>query len=86
MHDPGEKVNAVVGDGVVVLHRTGRSRQTVANILGTETDGVGNIRTIYLDRIVHKPREVQFVGWHVSGAVVTEMRKIEDTVGGNNGN
>ncbi|MBA4372298.1 MAG: hypothetical protein C0402_05500 [Thermodesulfovibrio sp.] len=84
MHDPEERVNVVVGDGVVVLHRIGRSKHIVANILGTETDNAGAIRTIWLDRIVHKPGEKQFVGWDVSGAVATEMRKL-DTTGGNNG-
>jgi len=75
MHDPNESVEVLVGDGVVVLHRTGRSRRIVANILGTERDADGSIKTIYLDRIVHNPCEKTFKGWDVSGAVTTEMRK-----------
>lgn len=72
-----ETVAVTIGDGVVVLHRDGRSNPVVANILDAEKDATGEIITVYLDRCVHKPGETEFVGWSVSGAVVTEMRKIQ---------
>lgn len=76
MSDENERVDVSVGEGVVVLRRTGRSSPVVANILGMEKAASGDIQVIYLDRIVHKPGEKQFSGWSVSGAVATEMRKL----------
>lgn len=70
-----ETVNVTFGEGVVVLHRSGHSKPAVANILGVEKAESGEVVKVYLDRRVHKPGETSFVGWSVSGAVVTEMRK-----------
>lgn len=56
-----------LGDGVVVVRRTGTSAPAIANVLGVvEKDGNQHL---YLDRIVHKPYESELGGYHVDGAI-----------------
>jgi hypothetical protein len=62
-----------IGDGVVVVRRSGSSRATVANILGMEPPNSRTPTRIWLDRVVHRPGESSFIGWIVSGAVVTTL-------------
>jgi hypothetical protein len=69
-----ERVTVTIGEGIAVLKRTGQGSPTIANILGIDRDAEGNIETVYLDRMVHKPMETSFEGWTVSGAIATEMR------------
>lgn len=70
-----KRVDVSVGDGVVVLKREGQSSSVIAGILGMDRDEAGEIETIWLDRLVHKVGENQFVGWKVSGAVSTVLRR-----------
>ena len=58
-----------VGEGVVVVKRSGASKTVIANILGTDKNADGGITKIYLDRIVHKPTEKQMGEWQVTGAI-----------------
>lgn len=74
--DYSERVTVSLGEGVAVFRRNIQSRPIVANILGVEKDAIGEISVVYLDRVVHKPKETSFEGWHVSGAIVTEMRRM----------
>lgn len=69
-----EEVSVTLGDGVVVVRRSGSSQATIAKILGMEPAG-GNPQRLFLDRIVHRPGESEFVGWRVSGAVVTMLER-----------
>lgn len=67
-----EKVTVSVGEESVAVKRVGQSEPVVADILGTELLADGR-RHLVLDRLVHKAKEHSFEGWHVSGAVVTEL-------------
>jgi hypothetical protein len=66
-HEKG--VQVALGDGVAVIRREGRSRATVATILGCESGADGEVTRVYLDRLVHRPHESVFAEWAVSGAV-----------------
>lgn len=66
-------MSVTIGDGVVVIRRTGSSRAVVANILGVDPADSPTPSRIWLDRIVHRPGEKHFLGWNVSGAVVTTL-------------
>lgn len=70
-----ERVEVSIGQDVVVLKREGKSGPVLAGILGVDRDDSGEIDTIWLDRLVHKIGEDQFVGWHVSGAVTSILRR-----------
>ena len=70
-----EIVYVQVGDGVVSLRKSGQSQVTVANILGVDRDEAGAIKTIYLDRLVHRINLNEFEGWNVSGAVSTILHR-----------
>jgi hypothetical protein len=59
-----------IGDGVVVVRRSGNSVSAVANILGTE-EGEGGSRLVYLDRLIHEPFESELGSYDVSGAIST---------------
>jgi predicted RNA-binding protein len=72
---PDTKVTITLGEGVVVMQKTGQSRPIIANILGDERDADGNVTKIWLDRFVHRP-SWEVVGWHVSGAVSTVLERI----------
>lgn len=58
-----------IGDGIVVIKRSGISQKIIAKILGTETNEDGDVNKIYLDRIVHKPVETNMGIWQVTGAI-----------------
>lgn len=73
-----ETVHVLVGPTAVAIRRSGRSHDTVANILGVERDAGGQIVTIWLDRLVHRPAETSFVGWAVSGAISSVLHRIPD--------
>jgi hypothetical protein len=70
-----EEVSVTLGDGVVVIRRTGSSRAVVANILGIDPSDSPTPSRIWLDRLVHRPGEQSFIGWKVSGAVVTMLEQ-----------
>jgi hypothetical protein len=70
-----ERVEVAIGDGVVVLKRERSSNPVIAGILGVDRDESGEIETIWLDRLVHKVGEDEFVGWSVSGAVSSILRR-----------
>lgn len=59
-----------IGDGVVVVRRTGNSVSAVAKILGT-APGEGESRLIFLDRLIHEPFESELGPHSVSGAIST---------------
>ncbi len=69
------ETNATVtlGDGVITIKRQGSSRPVVANILGMDTDGEGRPVKIWLDRLVHLPKESFLGDWRISGAVSTVL-------------
>lgn len=69
-----KRVDVAIGD-VVVVKREGNSSPVIAGILGMDRDGAGEIETIWLDRLVHKIGEDTFVGWKVSGAVSTVLKR-----------
>lgn len=68
-------VSVDIGDGVAVIRRKGVSRPIVASILGSEFDGEGQPTRVVLDRVVHKPHEQSFLGWHVCGAFVSVLER-----------
>jgi hypothetical protein len=70
-----EEVSVTLGDGIAVIHRSGNSRAVIARVLGVEPVGSTQPARIWLDRIVHRPGERAFVGWDVSGAVVTQLER-----------
>lgn len=70
-----KRVDVSLGDGVVVLKREGQSDAVIAGVLGVDRDESGEIETIWLDRLVHKVGEDTFVGWSVSGAVSTVLKR-----------
>mgnify|MGYP000745875685 CR=1 FL=1 len=72
-HDSKLEVTVTLGDGVVVLHRSGQSKRIVANVLGVERADSGEIQKVWLDRLVHRTFESEFADWHVSGAVSTVL-------------
>lgn len=59
----------------MVLKRERSSNPVIAGILGVDRDESGEIETIWLDRLVHKVGEDEFVGWSVSGAVSSILRR-----------
>jgi len=71
-----KRVDVSLGDGVVVLKREGQSDPIVAGILGMEQNAEGEIVMIWLDRLVHKIGEKEFVDWDVSGAVSTVLKRV----------
>ena len=72
MHDFKVPPTIAFGDGSVVIRRSGNSQALVANALGSATDSTGK-KTVWLDRLVHRPGEKSFsegnVVWQVSGAI-----------------
>lgn len=64
-------VSVEAGQDVIVIRRKGVSKPTVAHVLKSETHG--NRTRIVLDRLVHRPHEVSFGNWHVSGAYTTVL-------------
>ncbi|NCA72780.1 MAG: hypothetical protein EOM91_22550 [Sphingobacteriia bacterium] len=64
-----ERVTVVLGEGCVTLRKSRRSRPIVANILGSERDADGSVRTIWLDRLVHGAQDHWEGEWEVTGAV-----------------
>lgn len=73
--DGKQEVNVVIGDGTAVLRRSGQSQPIIANILGVDRDANGEIERIWLDRVVHRPGESQFIGWNVEGAISSVLTK-----------
>jgi NAD kinase len=67
--------NVTLGDDTAVIRRTGHSRPEVAKILGVERDASGQIVTVWLDRLVHRVGETEYMEWQVSGAVSTVLRR-----------
>lgn len=68
-------VHVQLGDGVATIRREGQSRLVVANILGTEANKAGVVQEVYLDRLVHRPGEEQFLGWSARGAISTILSR-----------
>lgn len=69
------EVHVALGDGCVVIRRSGRSIVTVAQVLGADLDAAGQPCVLYLDRLVHTPYESAFVGWTVRGAVSSILER-----------
>lgn len=70
-----QTVKVTLGDGVVVLNRSGQTRAVVATVLGVEQDEKGTVQAIWLDRLVHRAHEQTFEGWEVSGAISSVLRR-----------
>jgi hypothetical protein len=73
-----KKVSVALGEGVVVVRRVrrdGSQAAVVAGVLGTDQDGYGEVKVVWLDRIVHRPSD-EFEGWKATGAVVTELHRV----------
>lgn len=66
-----------IGDGVVSIHRRGVSQVTTAKLLGVEHDAAGQPVRLWLDRMIHRPKEAEIGGWVVSGAVSSILTKTE---------
>ena len=68
-----------VGEGSVVLSRTGQNRKVTATVLGEERNSESGKRTIWLDRLIHRQSETEArVGdakWHLSGAISTVLQE-----------
>lgn len=66
-------VQVLVGEQTVTISRGGSLNAAQARLLGDETtDGV---RRLYLDRLVHLPREDELGDWACSGAVSTILER-----------
>ncbi len=63
----------ILGEGVVTVKRAGSSTPLVANILGMDRDADGKPVRVWLDRLVHGPKDSLLGGWQVSGAVSTVL-------------
>jgi hypothetical protein len=70
--DP-DNATVTLGDGVAVIRRRGVTDPIVAKVLGTEHDEDGNPRRVWLDRLVHRPEQVNLGLWSVEGAYVSML-------------
>lgn len=70
-----KRVEVSLGENVVILKREGQSNPVIAGILGVDQNAEGVIETIWLDRLVHKRGESDFVGWKVSGAISSILKR-----------
>lgn len=68
-----------MGDHDAVIRRQGQSVPVTAKVLGLERDARGVIVTVWLDRLVHRPGETEFVEWKVGGAVSTILTRLDDS-------
>jgi hypothetical protein len=73
MREAEQTISVIVGTDHVVVKRSGQSRVIVAGILGREHDEGGAVKTLWLDRLIHRSTESRFVDvnatWEVSGAM-----------------
>lgn len=71
------KIDATVslGDGVAVIRYGKSSRPTVVGVLGVDLGEDGKPVRVYLDRLIHRPREEQIGGWQISGAVSSILER-----------
>lgn len=74
-HSGKVEADIKIGDGVVTIHRRGVSQVTTAGLLGVEHDKAGEPVRLYLDRMIHRPRETEIGGWRVSGAISSILTK-----------
>lgn len=64
------QAKVLIGEGMVTIVRRTSAQAVVCKVLGVEDDG----RTIYLDRLVHSPWELQLGEWLCEGAISTILR------------
>jgi len=69
--DPGE---VRVGTDHVSIRRPREHRWIAAAILHRQDGPDGEPRWLVLDRLVHRPGEVDLGTFHVRGAITTELR------------
>jgi len=69
MTDNKTDVTVHLGDGVVTVRRKGSSAVIVASVLGEIVNG--EVKEMYLDRLVHKPGESQLGHYPVAGATTS---------------
>jgi len=62
-----------IGEGVVVIHREGKSAPVIAKILGTDNGEDGKPCRYFLDRLVHRESETRLGGYEVRGAISTVL-------------
>jgi len=71
--------NISFGDDCVVLSRAGQSRKIVSRILGSEVDPETGLKTVWLDRQIHRRGENDATNgsqqWKMDGAVSTVLRE-----------
>jgi hypothetical protein len=70
-----EDIYVSVGAEMVSIRRKGRTTASVARILGCESDPDGQVRRIYLDRLVHAPHEQRLGEWQAHGCVSTILTR-----------
>lgn len=63
-------VEVTIGDGVVTMRPRSSSTTRVARILAQEI-GSDDTETLWLDRLVHHPKDELTHGWIASGAIST---------------
>lgn len=68
-------VSVTLGENTAVIRRAGQSHPVLAGILGVKKQRDGEIKTVWLDRLVHRIGETDFEGWRVSGAVSTILTR-----------
>lgn len=70
-------IDVTIGEQAVSIRRRGSDFVTVATILGIDCDDSGKVQRYWLDRLIHEPDETEFVGYRVSGALVTVLEPME---------
>lgn len=76
------EVSVTLGEGTVVIRRSGYSHPEIARILGVERNKNGEITTAWLDKLVHRIGESEFTGWNVSGAISTVLHRAASALDG----
>lgn len=66
-------VQVLVGEQTVTITRGGSLNAAQARLLGDET--IDGVRRLYLDRLVHLPREDALGDWACSGAISTILEQ-----------
>ena len=71
------KIDATVslGDGVAVIRYGKSSQPKVVGVLGIDLGADGKAERVFLDRLIHKPREDEIDGWQVSGAISSILER-----------
>ena len=66
-------VVVAIGTDFVTIRKNRRHKPIVAKILGTDQDSDGDVRKIWLDRLVHGVDEYWTGQWQADGAISTVL-------------